>query len=64
MIAQIHKGERIIPAAENRPGAMGGHSVSVVVNMGGSGSATDVRRAGGAVAREVLGVLSNSRRYA
>lgn len=63
MIAQIHKGERIIPAAENRAGG-GGHSVSVVVNMGGGGSATDVRRAGGAVAREVLGVLSNSRRYA
>ena len=63
MIAQIHKGERIIPAAENRVGG-GGHSVSVVVNMGGNGSATDVRRAGGAVAREVLGVLSSSRRYA
>lgn len=65
MIAQIHKGERIIPAAENRAGGGGGHSVSVVVNMGGGGgSASDVRRAGGAVAREVLGVLSNSRRYA
>lgn len=63
MIAQIHKGERIIPAAENRAG-FGGHSVSVVVNMGGGGSATDVRRAGGAVAREVMGVLSSSRRYA
>lgn len=64
MVAQIHKGERIVPAAENRPGEMGGHSVSVVINMSNGGSANDVRRAGGAVAREVLGALSSSRRYA
>ncbi len=63
MIAQIHKGERIIPAAQNN-GSGGGHSVSVVVNMGAGSGAADVRRAGGAVAREVMGVLSNSRRYA
>lgn len=64
MAAIVHKGERIVPAAQNKPGALGGHSVSVVVNMGGNGSASDVRRAGGAVAREVLGALSSARRYA
>jgi hypothetical protein len=64
MAAIVHKGERIVPAAQNKPGALGGHSVSVIVNMGGSGSASDVRRAGGAVAREVLGALSSARRYA
>jgi len=63
MIAQIHKGERIVPAADNRPGALGGHSISVVINMGGSGSPAEVRRAGGAAAREVLGALSAARRY-
>ena len=63
MVAQIHKGERIVPAANNRPGALGGHSVSVVINMGGSGSPAEVRRAGGAAAREVLGVLQSARRY-
>ena len=63
MIAQIHKGERIVPAANNRPGALGGHSISVVINMGGSGSPAEVRRAGGAAAREVLGALSAARRY-
>ena len=63
MVAQIHKGERIVPAANNRPGALGGHSVSVVINMGGGGSPAEVRRAGGAVAREVLGALSSARRY-
>lgn len=62
MVAQIHKGERIIPAAQNI--GSGGHSVSVTVNMGGSGAASDVRRAGGTIAREVLGALSSSRRYA
>jgi len=64
MAAIVHKGERIVPAAQNKPGALGGHSVSVVVNMGGGGSASDVRKAGGAVAREVLGALSSARRYA
>jgi hypothetical protein len=64
MVAQIHKGERIVPAAENRQWGSSGHSVSVVINMGGNGNSADVRRAGGAVAREVLGALSTSRRYA
>ena len=64
MVAQIHKGERIVPAANNRPGAIGGHSVSLVINMGGNGSPADVRRAGGAAAREILGVISSARRYA
>ena len=63
MIAQIHKGERIVPAADNRPGAISGHSISVVINMGGSGSPAEVRRAGGAAAREVLGALTAARRY-
>ena len=64
MVAQIHKGERIVPAAENRQLGSSGHSVSVIINMGGNGNSADVRRAGGAVAREVLGALSTSRRYA
>lgn len=64
MVAQIHKGERIVPAANNRSGALGGHSVSVIINMGGGGSPAEVRRAGGAAAREVLGALQSARRYA
>ena len=60
MIAKIHQGERITRASENGSG----HSVSVVVNMGAGGSASDVRRAGGEVARQLLGILSDSRRYA
>lgn len=63
MLAQIHRGERIVPAAQNRQRDQVGHSISVVVNMAGNGSATDVRRAGGSVAREVLGAISSAGRY-
>jgi hypothetical protein len=63
MIALVHKGEKIIPAAENRPGNSG-NNVSVIINMGSGSSPADVRRAGGAVAREVIGAISSSRRYA
>lgn len=41
----------------------GGHSISITQNFHGATSAADVRRAGGAVAREVLGALSSARRY-
>lgn len=63
MLAQIHRGERIVPAAQNRQRDQAGHSISVVVNMAGNGSATDVRRAGGSVAREVLGAIRSAGRY-
>lgn len=63
MIALVHKGEKIIPAAENRPGNSG-NNVSVIINMGSGSSPAEVRRAGGAVAREVIGAISSSRRYA
>jgi hypothetical protein len=60
MIAKIHKGEEIIPAGKSR---QGGHSVSLTINMGGNAGAADVRRAGGQVAREVLGLLETAGRY-
>lgn len=63
MIARIHKGERIETASENRSRNQAGHSVNVTIHMGNNGSAAEVRRAGGAVAREVLGALSSARRF-
>ena len=60
--------EAILPLSRDGSGKLGvrggGHSVVVNISMGAGAGASDVRRAGGAVAREVLGVLSNSRRFA
>jgi lambda family phage tail tape measure protein len=60
--------EAILPLARDASGNLGvrgggGHSVNVTINMGSGGSAADIRRAGGAVAREVLGALSSARRF-
>lgn len=63
MIAQIHKGERIVPAAENRMGG-GGGDVNIHVNLAGtSGNAAEVRRAAGQGAREAWTALQGARRY-
>ena len=63
MIAQIHKGERIVPAAENRMGG-GGGDVNIHVNLAGtSGNASEVRRAAGQGAREAWIALQGARRY-
>jgi hypothetical protein len=60
MIAKIHKGERIVPAAQNN-GSMG--AVNITVNVA-SGTPAEVRRAAGQGAREALATMSQARRYA
>ena len=40
MVAQIHKGERIVPANQNRPGT-GGVTLNSVVNIRSGGKAAD-----------------------
>lgn len=59
--------EAILPLSRGSDGKLGvrggGHSVSVIINMGNNSGAADVRRSGGAVAREVLGALSAAGRY-
>lgn len=62
MVANIHKGERIIPAAQNN--GSGGHSIVVNLSMAGGSSSADARRAGGAIGREILGAISGARRFA
>lgn len=61
MIAKIHKGERIVPAAQNN--RYGEYSIVVNVVNSGGGSVAEAKRSGGTIAREVLSVLDMARRY-
>ena len=61
MVAQIHQGERIVPAAQNN--ADYGNVININVHVNGSSSAPDVRRAAGQGAREALAALNGARRY-
>lgn len=63
MLAMVHQGEKIIPAAQNRAGA-GGQSISVVINMAGGGSGGDLRQAAGDIARRIGQAVSGAARYA
>ena len=62
MIARIHKGERIVPAAEN---ARGRTPISVTLNLNLSpGSVSgELRRAAGAIGREVAIAAGQASRY-
>ncbi len=62
MLAKVHQGERIIPAAQNN--AANGQTIHITVNVNGNPSGPDVRRAAGQGAREALSALSGARRYA
>ena len=61
MIAQIHKGERVVPAAQN---TSNDRPIHITVNVSGNHSAPDVRRSAGQGAREALAVMLGARRYA
>ena len=61
MVAQIHQGEKIVPAAQNSGG--NGQAIYVTQHFHGATSAQDVRRAGGDLARNLLGAMSGARRY-
>lgn len=65
MIARIHQGERIIPAAQNNgSNQKSSQPLSIIVNVNGSLSAPDVRRAAGQGAREAMNAMNGARRYA
>jgi len=60
MVAQIHQGEKIVPAAQNNGGAQ---PIHITQHFHGATSAQDVRRSGGDLARNLLGAMSGARRY-
>ncbi|MCM8622930.1 MAG: hypothetical protein NFW16_14635 [Candidatus Accumulibacter sp.] len=62
MLAKVHQGERIIPAAQNTSSI--GQTIQITVNVNGNQNAPDVRRAAGQGAREALAALTGARRYA
>ena len=62
MIAQIHQGEKIIPAAQNTGGNE--PAMQITVNVSGvSGDRTEIRRAHGQAAREAFAAMMGARRY-
>lgn len=63
MVAMVHQGEKIIPAAQNRSGG-GGQSISVVINMAGGSSGSDLRQSAGDIARRIGQTVSGAARYA
>lgn len=63
MVAIVHQGEKIVPAAQNRSGG-GGQSISVVINMAGGSSGSDLRQSAGDIARRIGQTVSGAARYA
>jgi hypothetical protein len=60
MLAQIHKGEAVIPASQNKPGMMGNNvSISVNVNGGGGAQVTQSEGSANAFARGLQEAVVN-----
>jgi hypothetical protein len=63
MIAMIHQGERIIPAAENRAGGRGGDTYAITVQIPPGAAGSEMRRAAGSLGREVASAVGRARRF-
>jgi len=63
MVARIHMGERIIPAAQNKPGMHGGMTINQTIYAGQGADKSEVRRAAASGARTALGAMEGARRY-
>ena len=61
MLALIHQGERIVPAAQNA--GSNGQPIQITVNVNGHQNAPDVRRSAGQGAREALAAMRGAQRY-
>ncbi len=63
MIAVIHKGEKIIPAAQNKPGAGQPVIIQLTQNVGDIATASMLRDANESTKRQIAAALERSRRY-
>ena len=64
MLAVVHQGEKIIPAGKNN-GASEQQVNHITINLSGAGgSAADMRRSSGQIAREVAAAIKGTARYA
>jgi hypothetical protein len=63
MVAQIHKGERIVPAAQNKPGMTGVGSMHVTQNFYGAAEPAQQKRAAASAYRSMAGMMAQSGRY-
>jgi len=61
MVAKIHQGEKIIPAAQNTGAS--DPQINITVHVNGNSNAPDVRRAAGQGAREALAAIQGVKRY-
>ena len=63
MLAVVHQGEKIIPAGKNN-GASEQQVNHITINLSGAGgSAADMRRSSGQIAREVAAAIKGTARY-
>jgi hypothetical protein len=63
MVAVIHKGEKIIPAAQNRPGAGQNVIIQLTQNVGDIVTASMLRDSNESTKRQIAAALERSRRY-
>ena len=65
MHAQLHKGERVVTAADNAGfNRQPPPNISFVINMGGGSGAAELRRSAGEIGRQVVAAYQSSLRFA
>jgi len=63
MVAQIHKGERIVPAAQNRPGMQNSQQIHQTMHFYGAADAPTVKRAAASSYRSAAAAMAAAGRY-
>lgn len=64
MLALIHQGEKVTPAAQNKPGMQNSQQIHQTMNFYGSTEPAQVKRAAAAGYRNAAGAMASAGRYA